>query len=159
MPKRYIIRSRSQLTTSEGKIPAGRDVAVLETDIEPGSLGSFLVYGHCIAVESSDKAEILTDDEVREARVDPPEPAVDEPADDDELADEEVEAADDDDKDDELPEHWAASLELDSRTVDALDDAGIKSIEELRQKMNADEKIRGIGELREQEITEALLKN
>lgn len=157
---RYIVRSARKFVTAEGEVPAGTAVAVIESDMNPSDLSSWLLYGlaHAVkddttAVDIITRAEVAKSREVDEAEASDPEdtdldleeeqPTEEEPA--------EVPTESD------VPEHWAAPLELDSRTVDALDDAGIASIDELRKKMDADEKIRGIGELREQEIMEALM--
>lgn len=158
---RYILKAALNLTTSNGPVKAGDDLAVIETDLQPVDLGSWLLYGHAKAVVSDEDAELLTVETLQQKRTEAENPKPEPEVDDSDLEDagEGDEEADGDEGDsgdaDDVPEHWAASLELDSRTVDALDDAGVDSIDDLRQRLNADEKIKGIGELREQEIIEA----
>lgn len=157
---KYAIKSARKMTTACGDVKYGDVLAVIESDLNPTDIAAWLTYNLAQVRPLDESDKLVTKEEIAEDREQPQPEPVDELPFDDELVDESPlpEIVQDSSDDESEGDHWAAALKLDAGIVNALDEAKIDSIDELRLIIDSDEKIKGIGDLREKQIREALAK-
>ena len=131
----------------------GDVIAVVETNVDdPGVLGRMITYGQVLVKRLQDGEEVVCksagDTPKAEA---PPEPEKEsEPKDDSEPE------PDPEPEDDSHPLDALEGFGVDHATIDALKKANIDSTEELIAVIESGEKIKGVGELREKQLRDAL---
>lgn len=150
-PNRFALKVELEQTTDLGTLKYGDVVAVIETNLgDPTAIGRMLAYGHVHV------CRLAEDEECPQCVGKKIEPAEEEPEEEPEQESEPEAVTDDSEADEPHPLEVLSEFGVDAGTISALKDAKIESIEQLQDKIVAGEKIKGVGDLRVQQITTAL---